>query len=151
MKIVVDADACPVRDIIVKVAKEYGIEVLMVADTNHILDDGYSEVVVVEQGKDAADIALINRVGPGDIVVTQDYGVAAMALVKRAYGINHNGMIYREDNIEKLLFERHLSQKIRRAGGRTVGPKKREKEDDARFKRAFRKLCQQTVAKGKSP
>ena len=94
IKVLVDADACPVKDIIISIAKEIELEVILFADTSHILDDGYSRVVIVSQARDAVDIALINQTQQGDIVVTQDYGVASMALGKQAYAINHNGLIY---------------------------------------------------------
>ena len=140
MKILVDADACPVKHIIVKVAKEYKIPVTMFIDTSHIIDDGYSEVITVDKSRDSVDIALVNKTSNGDIVVTQDYGVAAMALGKRAKAINQNGLVYSDGNIDKLLFERHLGQKVRRSGGRTSGPRKRTKEDDMKFEDSFRKL-----------
>lgn len=140
MRILVDADACPVKQIIVKVAKEYNIPVIMFIDTSHVLNDGYSEVITVEKSRDSVDFALINRVIKGDIVVTQDYGVATMALPKGVKVINQNGLIYTNENIEKLLFERHLSQKVRRSGGRTFGPRKRVVEDDMKFEKAFRSL-----------
>lgn len=140
MRILVDADACPVKKIIVKAAREYKISVVMFIDTSHILDDGYSEVVTVDKSRDSVDIALVNRILKGDIVVTQDYGVAAMALPKGAKAINQNGFIYNDENISNLLFERHLSQKVRRSGGRTNGPKKRTEDNDARFEKAFRML-----------
>ena len=140
MRILVDADACPVKSIIIKVAKEYKIPVTMFIDTSHIINDGYSEVVTVDKSRDSADIALINRISGSDIVVTQDYGVAAMALPKGATAINQNGLIYSNENIDKLLFERHLAQKVRRSGGRTSGPRKRSKEDDMKFEAAFRSL-----------
>ena len=143
MKILVDADACPVKDIIVKIAKKLNIEVIMFIDTSHILEDGYSRVLTVGQGKDAVDIALINQTQNGDVVVTQDYGVASMALGKKAYAINQNGLIYNEENIDRLLFERHLSQKIRRAGGKTSGPKKRSKKNNQKFENVFKELCEQ--------
>lgn len=140
MKILVDADACPARNIVIKVAKEFNLEVLMFVDTSHILEDGYSRIITVGQGKDAVDIALINHTEKGDIVVTQDYGVASMALGKQAYAINFNGLIYDANNIDRLMFERYLSQKIRRAGGKTFGPKKRNKEANIQFEKALRKL-----------
>lgn len=140
MRILVDADACPVKQIIVKVAREYSIPVTMFIDTSHELNDGYSEVVTVEKSRDSVDIALINRVLKGDVVVTQDFGVAAMALPKGARAVNQNGLIYTDENINKLLFERHISQKVRRSGGRTSGPRKRTAEDDERFERAFRSV-----------
>ena len=114
IKVLVDADACPVKDIIISIAKEFELEIVMFADTSHILDDGYSRVVIVSQARDAVDIALINQTQQGDIVVTQDYGVASMALGKQAYAINHNGLIYDSSNIDRLLMERFYP---RRSGG----------------------------------
>ncbi|MCX7709680.1 MAG: YaiI/YqxD family protein [Clostridia bacterium] len=142
MRILVDADACPVKQIIVRIAKEKNIPVTMFIDTSHILNDGYSEVVTVDKDRDSVDIALVNKVKRGDLVVTQDYGVAAMALPKGAKAINQNGLVYSNENIDKLLFERHISQKVRRSGGRTSGPRKRTKEDDERFEAAFRRLVE---------
>lgn len=112
----------------------------MLIDTSHELNDGYSTVITVDKARDSVDIALINLVKIGDIVVTQDYGVAAMALGKRARVLNQNGFIYADNNIDRLLFERHLGQKVRRAGGRTSNAKKRTKEDDENFERTFRSL-----------
>lgn len=140
MKILVDADACPVKHIIVKLAKEYKIPVIMFIDTSHRINDGYSEVVVVDKARDSADIALANRVTGEDIVVTQDYGVAAMSLAKGARAINQNGLVYSNENIDMLLFERHIGQKVRRSGGRTSGPGKRTKEDDVKFENSLRGL-----------
>jgi len=136
----VDADACPVKNIIVKVAKEHNIPVTMFIDTSHIINDGYSQVVTVDRSRDSVDIALINKVSRGDIVVTQDYGVAAMALSKGAKVINQNGIIFSNENIDNLLLERHIAKKIRQSGGRTSGPRKRTKENDARFEDVFRSL-----------
>lgn len=140
MKILVDADACPVKQIIIKIAKQYELPVMMFIDTSHELNDGYSEVITIEKARDSVDIALINKVSRGDIVVTQDYGVAAMALPKGAKAISQNGLIFTNDNMDQLLFERHIGQKVRRAGGKTSGPRKRTKEDDNKFEDAFRHL-----------
>ena len=140
MKIVVDSDACPVKNIIVEEARKRGIEVIMVCDTSHIIHDGYSRVVTVSQGADSADIALINLTRPGDLVITQDYGVAAMALGKGASALSQNGMVYDGGNMDQLLFERFLGKKVRRAGGRTKGPKKRTVEHDEAFRRQLVQL-----------
>ena len=140
MKILVDADACPVKKIIVRMARARGIPVTMLIDTAHELDDGYSEVVTVDKAPDSVDFALISRLSPGDVVVTQDYGLAAMVLGKRGHAINQNGLIYSDKNIDRLLAERHIGAKIRRGGGRTKGPSKRTTEDDERFERNFEKL-----------
>lgn len=140
VKILVDADACPVKEIITRVARQYKLPVTMLIDTSHELDDGYSTVITVDKARDSVDIALINLAKAGDIVITQDYGVAAMALGKKAYAMNQNGMVYSEDNIDKLLFERHLGQKVRRAGGRTANPRKRTREDNMNFEKTFQSL-----------
>lgn len=147
MQILVDADACPVKKVIVAIAEEYGLGVVMLIDTSHMLDDGYSRVITVDKARDGVDIALINLAKRGDIVVTQDFGLAALALGKGAFAINQNGLVFSGDNMDKLLFERFLGQKIRRAGGRTTNPGKRGKEDDMRFEAAFRKMVASAVAK----
>ena len=141
LRIIVDADGCPGKAIIVKVARAAKISVLLVADTNHRFEDGYSEVLLVDPGRDAADIALVNQIAPGDVVVTQDYGVASMSLAKRATPVHPTGFIYTEDNIQRLMFERHLGQKPRRAGKRTRGPKPRSAEDDHRLEMVLTQLC----------
>lgn len=149
MKILVDADACPVKNNIVKIAKEYSIKVIMFIDTSHILNDEYSEIITVEKSKDSVDIALINRVSKNDIVVSQDYGVAAMAISKGAYAINQNGLIYNDQNIDRLLFERFLSQKVRRAGGKSINPRKRIASDNDRFDTIFRQLIIKAISQDK--
>ena len=133
MKIIVDADACPVKDIIKKIAVKYSIPVLMVCDTSHILKDDYCKIITVDKFADSADIYLINLTEPGDLVITQDYGVATLALGKNAFAISNNGMEYSDENIDKLLFERFLGKKVRRAGKKTKGPKKRTDDDDRCF------------------
>jgi len=145
MEIFVDADACPVRGIIVSLAKKYEIPVTMLKDTSHELSGGYERIVTLDKGKDSVDIALVNLTGPGDIVVTQDYGVAAMALSKGARAISPGGKNFDDSNIEGLLFERHLGALRRRAGEKPGKHKKRRKEDDEAFYRAFETLLQNTI------
>ena len=132
-RILVDADACPVKQIIVREAKTHSIPVVMVCDTSHELSDGYSTVIVVDKARDSADIYLANLMKPGDLIVTQDYGVAAMALGRGCSALNQNGLEYTAGNIERLLFERHLGQKARRAGKRSAQVKKRTGADDEAF------------------
>lgn len=112
MQIFVDADACPVVAIIEKIAKENSVPVTLLCDTNHVLSSSYSEVVVVGAGADAVDYKLISICHKGDIVVSQDYGVAAMALGKGAYAIHQSGKWYTNDNIDQMLMERHLNKKL---------------------------------------
>ena len=114
MQIFVDADACPVVDIIEKISKKYHISVTLLCDTNHVLHSDYSEVIVVGAGADAVDYKLISICHKGDVVVSQDYGVAAMALGKGAYAIHQSGKWYTDDNIDQMLMERHLNKKARR-------------------------------------
>ncbi len=140
MQILVDADACPVKHIIVRLAKQHNIPVIMLIDTSHELNDGYSTVITVDKQADSVDYALMGLLTREDIVVTQDFGLAAMAIGKGAKAINQNGLIFTGENIDQLLMERHIGQKIRRGGGRTKGPAKRTKDDDARFEVAFERL-----------
>lgn len=133
MRIIVDADACPGKEYIEKAAKENNIEVIMYSDINHVIHSDYSIVKIVDSGFQSVDMKIANEAKSGDIVVTQDYGVAAMVLGKKAYAINPKGYIYSDDNIDKLLFERHMSSKIRRGGGKTFNPKKRTEEDNKRL------------------
>ena len=142
MQIYVDADACPVVDIVEKTARKYQISVTLLCDTNHILTSGYSEVIVVGAGADAVDYKLISLCHRGDIVVSQDYGVAAMALGKGAYAIHQSGKWYTDENIDQMLMERHLNKKARRASQKNhfKGPKKRTGEDDERFAQSFERM-----------
>ena len=142
MKIFVDADACPVVDIVEDIATKYNIPVTLLCDTNHVLTSDYSEVFVVGAGADAVDYKVISICHRGDIVVTQDYGVAAMALGKGAYAIHQSGKWYTDENIDQMLMERHLNKKARRASSRNhiKGPRKRTEEDDQRFAESFEKL-----------
>ncbi|MGL4533462.1 MAG: YaiI/YqxD family protein [Fusobacteriaceae bacterium] len=133
MKIIIDADACPVTDIATKIGKEKGIECIIVCDTAHkIIKEGV-ETIVVPQGADAVDFAIISKTKAKDIVITQDYGLASIILSKEAQALNQDGLVYNKFNIESLLFSRHMSQKLRNSGKRTKGPKKRTIEQDKEF------------------
>lgn len=142
MKIFVDADACPVVRIVEKSAKKYEIPCILLCDTNHVLNSDYSEVVIVGAGADAVDFKLISLLSRGDICVSQDYGVAAMALGKGCYAIHQSGKWYTNENIDQMLMERHLAKKARRSTKKhhLKGPAKRTPEDDARFEESFEKM-----------
>lgn len=142
MQIYVDADACPVTGIVEKIAKKHKLPVTLLCDTNHVLSSDYSTIKVIGAGADAVDFALVSLCHAKDIVVTQDYGVAAMALGKGAYGIHQSGKWYTDENIDRMLMERHMAKKARRASGKNhvKGPKKRTHEDDERFAESFEKL-----------
>lgn len=149
-KIFVDADGCPVIDLTIQVAKAFHLEITLICDTSHQMMRAGAETIVVSKGADAVDFVLVNRISKGDIVVTQDYGLAAMVLAKQAYAINQNGRTYTPENIDGLLEMRHLSKKIRKAGGRTKGPKKRQKEQDVLFEQKFRELCKEAIDRERS-
>ncbi|HHY71991.1 MAG TPA: YaiI/YqxD family protein [Bacillus bacterium] len=140
--ILVDADACPVIDLTIKVAKQFEMQVILICDTSHYMEREGAETITVSKGSDAVDFVLVNRVQEGDIVVTQDYGLAAMVLAKQGFPIDQNGRLYTAENIDQLLFSRHLAKKIRQAGGRTKGPKKRSKEADLYFEENLKQLCE---------
>ena len=144
MRVFVDADACPVVGIIEKVAREHNVPVTLLCDTNHVLSSDYSEVIVVGAGADAVDYKLISICHKGDIVVSQDYGVAVMALGKGAYAIHQSGKWYTNENIDQMLMERHLNKKARRASrnNHLKGPRKRTSEDNERFRESFEKMIQ---------
>lgn len=144
MKILVDADACPVVEIVEEIAERHGIPVMLLCDTNHVLYSDYSEVKVIGAGADAVDFALVGQCQRGDIVVTQDYGVAAMILGKGAYGIHQSGKWYTNENIDQMLMERHMAKKARRVSGKhhLKGPAKRTSEDDERFAESFERLIE---------
>jgi hypothetical protein len=151
VQIYVDADACPVVRIVEELAKQYEIPVTLLCDTNHVLSSDYSEVKVIGAGADAVDFALISllKKDAGDIVVTQDYGVAAMALGKNAFAIHQSGKWYTNENIDQMLMERHLSKKARRSKNKNhlKKQKKRTEEDDRRFAESFEKLIRKALEK----
>ena len=142
MKILIDADACPVVRITERIAKEKGIPVTLLCDTNHVLQSDYSEVITVGAGADAVDFKLVSICQKGDLVVTQDYGVAAIILGKGAYGIHQSGKWYTNENIDQMLMERNLAKKARNAKKKhhLKGPAKRTEEDDQRFEESLRRL-----------
>ena len=135
MKIIVDGDACPGISIITKIAKEYELDLIIYCDIHHYITVDYGEVRVVDSGFQSVDMKVANECREGDIVVSQDYGVAAICLGKKASVINPKGYIYTDDNIGAMLEQRHLSQKIRRSGGKTPNAKKRSVEDDRRLQK----------------
>ena len=148
MHIYIDADACPVVGIAEDIATKYNISVTLLCDTNHVLTSDYSEVIVVGAGADAVDYKLISMCHKGDMVVSQDYGVAAMALGKGAYAIHQSGKWYTNENIDQMLMERHLNKKARRASQKNhlKGPKKRIAEDDEHFRESFEKMILKVIA-----
>ena len=145
--ILVDADACPVVRQVEEIARNHGVQVTLLCDEHHIMRSDYSQVHYVSSGADAVDIALMNLCRRGDIVITQDYGVAAMALGKGAYAIHHTGKRYTNENIDLLLMERHLAKKARRASSKhhLHGPAKFTEADRQKFSAAFEMLITEVL------
>lgn len=140
MKILIDADGCPVVRQTIDIAKQNRIKTVIICDTSHIFNSDYAEVITVSKGADSADFALVNKVDKNDIVVTQDYGLAAMVLSKGGKPITQNGLVINDSNLTMLLTTRHESKKTRMSGGRIKGPKKRTSENDKVFTDALIEL-----------
>ncbi len=140
MKIILDADACPksVLHICMKAGHQYDIQVWTVASFNHSIESDHH--VVVGSDPQEADIKIINLTEEGDIVVTQDWGLAAVVLGKGARCLSPTGREFRPDRIEFLLEEREIKSKLRRSGVRTKGPKKRTLEEDRRFEACLNRI-----------
>ena len=142
MKVLIDADACPVTDFAVALCSAHDVPCLILTDTAHEIHRSGAETLVFDKGSDSVDFALVNRVVPGDVVITQDYGLASMCLARGAAVLHQDGWQYHEDNIGALLFQRHESRKYRNSGGRTKGPKKRTQQQDEAFRAALQTLLQ---------
>ena len=145
MKVLIDADGCPVVDIAVKLCRCYDTQCLLLCNTAHFFQREGAETLVFDKGADSVDFALVNRIEPGDIVITQDYGLASMCLAKQAIILHQDGWQYTQDNIDALLFQRHTARKHRAAGGRFKGPAKRTSQQDQSFYDALHRLLQHTV------
>jgi hypothetical protein len=126
-------------DTIRRLQMGYGFAVLTVASVNHMHATWgpWHLHLVTGPEAEATDLAVANRARRGDVVVTQDWGLAALVLGRGCRAISPTGRVYRPDTIDLLLEERHLKAKFRRGGGRTRGPRARTTEDEARFERAL--------------
>ncbi|NLC84657.1 MAG: YaiI/YqxD family protein [Ruminococcaceae bacterium] len=145
MRILIDADGCPVVDTAVKLARKYKLECIIFCDTAHFIEQPGARVVIVPTGADSVDFKLVNELLAGDIVITQDYGLAAMSLAKKAVPVSQNGLVFTNENIDSLLHARHTARNIRRSGGRLKGPKKRTSEQDKAFIETMHKLIQAEI------
>jgi hypothetical protein len=134
LRILVDADGCPVRQIVVDVAKLKQIPVVMICDLNHRIADGYSEVVIVDCNPDEADREIFRMVQKDDIVITGDQGLAATVLPAAVAVLDFSGNKYSKLTMDAMLLARHLAAKERRAGRHGKGPKKRTDRDNQKFR-----------------
>ncbi len=140
MTILIDADGCPVVDIAIKIAGRHKIDCVILCDTSHVFERAGAKTLTVSKGNDAVDFVLVNMVQPGDIVVTQDYALAAMCLARKAVPISQDGMAYTDDNIDALLLARHTAKKIRMSGGRLKGSAKRTQAQNVAFEEKLKEL-----------
>lgn len=140
MQLWIDADACPVVNLAIRIAGERNVPVTLVCDDAHWMQREGAKTITVSRGADSADLVLVNLLKPGDAVVTQDYGLAALCLARGATALDQNGRIYTNDNIDSLLGMRHVAAKVRRGGGRMKGPPKRTKEQDQWFEQALKQV-----------
>ncbi|UMZ74432.1 YaiI/YqxD family protein [Natranaerofaba carboxydovora] len=148
MKILVDADSCPVKDILFQVAKEYSVELVVVKNLSHDINSDYAEIITVDKGRDSVDFVIVNKTKKGDIVVTGDYGLASLALSKDAIVIHPNGWKYTNENIESLLMNRYINQQVRRKNGRHTKTPKRKKEDTIKFEKLLREIISKLQSQG---
>ena len=140
MRILVDADACPSIELITELAREKRIELILYVDTAHIISNDYAKVITLSKGFQSVDTFITNDIREKDILITQDFGLAVIALSKNANAIHPKGLIYTNDNINGLLFERHLNFKNRKKKIRTKNIKKRTKFDDLSLIKNLKKL-----------
>ena len=138
--VLIDADGCPVVDLTIRICRSRQIPVLILCDTAHQIQREGAQTLVFDKGADSVDFALVNRVHPGDIVVTQDYGLASMCLARQARVLNQNGLEYTSDNIDFLLVRRHENKKLLRSGKHPKGPAKRTREQDNAFAQTLGKM-----------
>ena len=142
MTVLIDADGCPVVDITVNLCNKSGVDCVIICDTAHVYERSDAKTVIVSKGSDSVDFTLVNMVQKSDIVVTQDYGLAAMCLARGAVPVSQNGIVYNDRNIDALLEKRYAAKKIRMAGGRLKGPPKRTPEQDKAFEQTLRRLLE---------
>jgi uncharacterized protein len=144
IRILVDGDGCPVLKIIEEVARQYNFELIIFTNYAHQLKIEYGQVVKVDIEDQAVDIEIINRVKNGDIVITQDYGLAALVVLnKGVFALNNSGLRYTEKNIDSLLIKRHFYARARRAGKKHPTQSKRTVEDNEKFKEGLIKLIEE--------
>lgn len=145
MKVIIDADGCPVTKEAAKICQQFKIPCHVICDTAHIFSIDNAQILTVDKGADSADFSIANRVASKDIVITQDYGLAAMCLTRGARVLHQDGWEYTSDNIDALLLQRHTARKNRSAGIRIRGPKKRSALQNQYFTDALFTILQTSV------
>jgi uncharacterized protein YaiI (UPF0178 family) len=137
MKILIDADGSPVRELTIQIAKTYQLEVIVVCNYHHQITSEYAKVVTVDSGRDMADYEIVQRIEKGDLVVTQDYGLASLVIMKNGFALHQNGWFYTKHNIDMLLLQRQISQKVRKSKKRVSHIPKRKESDNVEFEKTL--------------
>lgn len=145
IRLIIDGDACPAKQEIFELAQHYEVEIILITSVSHYSDYRGCTYIVVDNLPQAVDLAIMNRVRKGDVVITQDYGLAAVVLGKGADVVSPRGMIYREEKMDELLLQRHLFQKERRGGGRVKGPAAYTKNDIDRLINALDRFFRRNI------
>lgn len=147
MKIIIDADGCPVINICIEISLKYNLKVLIISDTSHIFEFNNKNInhIIVDKGNDSADFMILNRAEKNDIIITQDYSLAAMCIAKNCFAINQNGYIYTDKNIDELLLRKHIGKKLRKAGKNDFKIKKRTKNDNDKFIKNFISIIERAI------
>ncbi|WP_226001291.1 YaiI/YqxD family protein [Paenibacillus sp. BJ-4] len=141
IRIVVDGDACPVKSEIAETASRFHVQVIMVSSYDHLIQGSEGVTVVkVDRSDQSADLYIANHIRRGDIVTTNDYGLAALALAKGCEVMSFRGAMYRNDSIDFMLDRRHTSAKERKKGRYGKGPKPFTLEDREVFQHKLTKL-----------
>ena len=147
MRIYIDADGCPVVDTAVSIARGKGVPVTIVKNHSHFIDSDYATVITVDNSRDSADYYIANHSTRGDVVITQDNGLAAMCLAKGSHVINQNGLNITGENIDGMLNSRHFHRELRQRGVYISKPVKRSKQHDSGFREAFERLLSELSSK----
>ena len=146
IRIYVDADACPVKDEVYKVAARYGLKTFVVSNSfMQVPVSPLIERVIVDAGPDIADDWIAERASPGDVVVTNDIPLADRALKAGAAAIKPNGTPFTLDSIGSALAQRSIMEHIRSTGEITGGPKPFERADRSRFLQALDTAIQKAI------
>lgn len=143
MRVIVDGDGCPDKDGIATLAKKYHKDMYVFIDYAHVLESDEYQVIACDVGHDSVDMAIVNFAQKGDLVITQDYGLAGLLLSRQVQVLHVSGQIINEKNIHTLLSTRYLHSQMRKAGQRTKGPSKRTVKNRELFLNQVEKLLKQ--------
>ncbi len=147
MNVYIDGDGCPVVDIVIENCKNYQVPCLIVCNTAHVFNKEYATTITVSKGENSADFEIVKRIVKGDLVITQDYGLAAICLSKQVRVLREDGLEYTNFNIDSLLFQRYSAQKLRKSGKRVKGKSKRTVEEDVNFEKSLQKILKECIKK----